>query len=62
METKADKAINCIRRLVRPIISLALVGVVCWLALQGKIEPKELLILATTVVAFHFGEKAASKK
>lgn len=54
--------IDFIKQLVRPIISLALVGTIIKLALMGDIDAENLLQIVGVVIAFHFGERAALKK
>jgi len=54
--------INAIRDLIRPFISFCFVSTTMFLALTGKIEPKDMLQITGIIIAFHFGERAASKK
>ena len=51
-----------IRALVRPMISLYLVGVCGWLWLHGATVPPELLTLTTGLVSYWFGERFLTKK
>lgn len=46
---------------VKSIISLALTGVFCWLAVDGTIEPNIYNTVFTTVIAFYFGTQAQKK-
>jgi hypothetical protein len=54
--------IETIRGLVRPVISILLVLTAVYLAVAGKVESKEIITIVGMVVAFHFGERAATKK
>ena len=54
--------IELIRGLVRPVISILLVGTVVFLSIKGKIDPKEIITIVGMIIAFHFGERAATKR
>lgn len=54
--------IDNIKGLVRPYISVALVSVTAYLAITGKIDPKDMLSLTGVIIAFHFGERSGSKQ
>ncbi len=51
-----------IKRLVRPFITFCLMGTFSYLAVTGKIPPKEVVLLVAIITAFYFGERSASKK
>jgi len=51
-----------IRKLIRPFITVSLVSTVVYLAIVGKIDPKELLGYTGIIIGYHFGERAALKK
>lgn len=48
--------------LMRPFITIAFMGLVIYLTIAGKIDAKEVFTVASTIVAFWFGERAALKK
>ncbi len=48
--------------LMRPFITIAFTGLVVYLTIAGKIDAKEVFTVASTIVAFWFGERAALKK
>ena len=54
--------IETIRSLIRPFISVAFVTLTVYLAIVGKIDAEKILTVTGIIVAFHFGERAASKK
>jgi hypothetical protein len=54
--------VDSIRKLMRPFITVALVGTTVYLAVVGKLEAKEILTATSIIIAFHFGERAALKK
>lgn len=47
---------------VRNWIAMGIVFTVIYLAVTGKIDPDKILALATLIVGYIFGEKAALKK
>jgi hypothetical protein len=55
-------SVETARSLMRPFITVCFVGLVVFLAVTGKIEPKEILTPTGMIVAFWFGERAATKK
>lgn len=57
MKEQLTKLIN-----VKSIITFAIVGVLCYLSVVGKIEAKEFLSLATMVVVFYFGTQNGKKE
>lgn len=48
--------------LMRPFITIAFTGLVIYLTIAGKIDAKEVFTVASTIVAFWFGERAALKQ
>jgi len=54
--------IEIIKKLVRPLMAFGFVGTVIYLAIKGKIPPKEVLTITAIIVAFYFGERAALKR
>lgn len=48
--------------LMRPFITVCFVLLVIFLAVSGKIDPKEILTPTSMIIAFWFGERAALKK
>jgi len=54
--------IDNIRKLVRPFMAVSFVAAAITLAMIGKIEAKEILSIASIIVAFYFGERSALKK
>lgn len=57
-----DINIETIRSLVRPFISITIVGTLMYLFISGVIEGTQLLTLAGPVIGFYFGERASGKK
>ena len=57
MKEKLTKLIN-----VKSIITFAIVGVLCYLSVVGKIEAKGFLSLANMVVIFYFGTQNGKKE
>ena len=54
--------IDNIQKLVRPFVALCFVGTTVFLAVTGKIDPKEMLSITAIIVAFYFAERATLKK
>jgi hypothetical protein len=54
--------LEILRGLVRPVISILLVLVACYLGIMGKIPPEQFITIVAMVISFHFGERAAKKK
>lgn len=48
--------------LMRPLITVTFMGLVAYLTIMQKIDPKEVFTVASTIVAFWFGERAALKR
>ena len=53
--------IDFIRGIVRPVTTFAFVGATVYLAIIGKIEPKDMLGLTGIVVAFWFSDRKTQK-
>lgn len=49
--------LDLIRGIVRPVTTFAFVGVVSYLGIIGKIDPKDMLGLTGIVVAFWFSDR-----
>ena len=47
---------------VKSIVTIALTGVFCALALKGSITGAEFLTIFTTVIAFYFGVQSTKEK
>ena len=47
---------------MRPFITVAFTGLVIYLTITGKIEANDVFTVASTIVAFWFGERAALKQ
>jgi len=54
--------IDLIRNLVRPFISVFMVLTFVCLAILGKIDAREVATIVGMIIAFHFGERAATKR
>jgi hypothetical protein len=52
-----DNALNFIRGIVRPVTTFSLVGAIVYLAVIGKIDPKDILGLGGIVLAFWFSDR-----
>ena len=48
--------------LMRPFITIVFTGLVIYLTITGKIEANDVFTVASTIVAFWFGERAALKQ
>ena len=44
---------------VKSIVTLVLTGVFSYLALSGRIEQEQVMIIYTTIIAFYFGTQSA---
>jgi len=53
--------LELIRGLVRPIVALALILAVIGLACFGKVEAKEIVMLAGIAMAFYFSDRSQTK-
>lgn len=50
--------LDFIRGIVRPVVTFTFVGVAAYLAVVGKIDPKDILGLAGIVIAFWFSNRS----
>ena len=46
---------------MRPFITVSFVGLTAYLTFAGKIEPKEVFLITSSLVSFWFGERSALK-
>ena len=46
---------------MRPFITVTFTGLVIYLTVIGKVDPNDVFTVASTIVAFWFGERAALK-
>ena len=56
------KMVGKLRTWVRPIMTLSFTATVIYLAIEGKIEPREIMLVYGIIMAFYFGERAALKQ
>jgi len=54
--------IDFIRGTVRPVTTFAFVGATVYLAIIGKIDPKDMLGLTGIVIAFWFSDRKTAPK
>ncbi len=47
---------------IKSLVTLAMTGVFCLLALKGVLSGQEFLTVFTTVIAFYFGTQSAKKQ
>ena len=57
MKTRLDKLLS-----IKSIVTLAMTGVFCVLALRGVLSGQDFLTVFTTVIAFYFGTQTAKKE
>jgi len=57
-----QQILDFIRGLVRPFIAVSFVSVTLYLAIIGRLNPKEVLAITGIIAAFYFGERAGLKK
>jgi hypothetical protein len=46
---------------IKSLVTLAMTGVFCLLALKGTLSGRDFLTVFTTVIAFYFGTQSAKK-
>lgn len=46
---------------VKSIVTIAIVGVFCYLAIVGKIDSEHFMTVLTTIIAFYFGTQHEKK-
>lgn len=47
---------------VKSIVTLVLTGVFSYLAISGKIDAEQFMLVFTTVIAFYFGRKLGKEE
>ena len=47
---------------IKSLVTLAMTGVFCLLALKGTLSGRDFLTVFTTVIAFYFGTQSAKKQ
>ena len=47
---------------IKSLVTLAMTGVFCVLALKGTLSGRDFLTIFTTVIAFYFGTQTAKKQ
>lgn len=57
MKSRLDKLLS-----IKSLVTLAMTGIFCVLALRGNLNGQEFLTVFTTVIAFYFGTQTAKKE
>jgi hypothetical protein len=57
MKSRLDKLLS-----IKSLVTLAMTGVFCVLALKGALTGRDFLTVFTTVIAFYFGTQSAKKE
>lgn len=57
MKNRLDKLLS-----IKSLVTLAMTGVFCVLALRQDISGQEFVTIFTTVIAFYFGTQSAKKE
>ncbi len=57
MKSRLDKLLS-----IKSLVTLAMTGVFCVLALRQDISGQEFVTIFTTVIAFYFGTQTAKKE
>lgn len=57
MKSRLDKLLS-----IKSLVTLAMTGIFCVLALRGSLSGQEFLTVFTTVIAFYFGTQTAKKE
>ena len=57
MKSRLDKLLS-----IKSLVTLAMTGVFCVLALKGSLTGQDFLTVFTTVIAFYFGTQTAKKE
>lgn len=57
MKSRLDKLLS-----IKSLVTLAMTGVFCILALKGVLTGQDFLTVFTTVIAFYFGTQTAKKE
>ena len=57
MKNRLDKLLS-----IKSLVTLAMTGIFCVLALRGNLSGRDFLTVFTTVIAFYFGTQTAKKE
>ena len=57
MKSRLDKLLS-----IKSLVTLAMTGIFCVLALRGSLSGQDFLTVFTTVIAFYFGTQTAKKE
>ena len=57
MKNRLDKLLS-----IKSLVTLAMTGIFCVLALRGHLSGRDFLTVFTTVIAFYFGTQTAKKE
>ncbi len=57
MKNRLDKLLS-----IKSLVTLAMTGIFCVLALRGELSGQDFLTVFTTVIAFYFGTQTAKKE
>ena len=57
MINRLDKLLS-----IKSLVTLAMTGIFCMLALRGELSGQDFLTVFTTVIAFYFGTQSAKKE
>ena len=57
MKNRIDKLLS-----IKSLVTLAMTGLFCVLALRGELSGQDFLTVFTTVIAFYFGTQTAKKE
>ena len=57
MKSRLDKLLS-----IKSLVTLAMTGIFCVLALRGSLSGQEFLTVFSTVIAFYFGTQTAKKE
>ena len=57
MKNRLDKLLS-----IKSLVTLAMTGIFCMLALRGELSGQDFLTVFTTVIAFYFGTQTAKKE
>ncbi len=57
MKNRLDKLLS-----IKSLVTLALTGIFCVLAIRGSLSGQDFLTVFTTVIAFYFGTQTAKKE
>ena len=57
MKNRIDKLLS-----IKSLVTLAMTGLFCVLALRGELSGQDFLTVFTTIIAFYFGTQTAKKE